>query len=288
MSETIDTLENRKKYLENLIDQILRRLKHAPEGSLRIIHCNGSIQYYRYNASGYSVYSDNSGNSGCSDNADNSNCLNKSKQKYLTKSDLAAARRLAQKTYDRRLLAAAKKELYVISRFLDTYPSVRPEHLYEDYSEERKLLLNPVIETEEMFLNSWKSVTYTGKPFPEDMPELLTEKDEKVRSKSELLIANMLEKENVPYRYEYPVLLKGFGTVYPDFTVLNVRLRKEYYWEHQGMMDNPEYADKAIRKIETYAGCGIFPGDGLILSWETKEYPINLKNIKALIHHYLL
>lgn len=52
-----------------------------------------------------------------------------------------------------------------------------------------------------------------------------------MRSKSEVIIADLLNKEGIPYRYEFPLYLKEFNTVYPDFTILNVRKRKEIYWE---------------------------------------------------------
>ena len=44
----------------------------------------------------------------------------------------------------------------------------------------------------------------------------------RVRSKSELIIANMLEKYGIPYRYEYPLLLNGNDLVRPDFLCLNI------------------------------------------------------------------
>lgn len=67
-----------------------------------------------------------------------------------------------------------------------------------------------------------------------------------------MIIADLLNKEGIPYRYEYPIQLNGVGWIYPDFTVLNVRLRKEYYWEHLGMMDDYSYAEKALQKISSY------------------------------------
>ena len=98
----------------------------------------------------------------------------------------------------------------------------------------------------------WCSKEYEGLPFKEDSPELYTDRGERVRSKSEVIIANLMAKENIPYKYECPLYLNGFGTVHPDFTALNVRERKEYYWEHLGMMEDPEYSEKAVRKISAY------------------------------------
>ncbi|SFH72967.1 hypothetical protein SAMN04487830_106120 [Pseudobutyrivibrio sp. OR37] len=62
-----------------------------------------------------------------------------------------------------------------------------------------------------------------------------------VRSKSEKIIADALEKYNVPYQYE-PMLELGYNTIYPDFVVLNLRTRKTVYWEHLGLVSDIEYS----------------------------------------------
>lgn len=75
------------------------------------------------------------------------------------------------------------------------------------------------------------------------------EKGERVRSKSEVIIADMLNRKGISYRYEYPVYLKNVGQIYPDFTVLDAIRRREIYWEHLGMMDDPDYAEMAILRV---------------------------------------
>ena len=137
-------------------------------------------------------------------------------------------------------------------------------------------------------IQKWLSIPYQGKSFDDHTPELYTTKGERVRSKSEIIIADSLMRADVPYRYECPLVLKGYGKVYPDFTVLNVKLRKELYWEHLGMMDDSEYVEHALQKIATYEQNGIFPGDNLILTYETKQNPVNQKIITLMIQRYLL
>ncbi len=75
--------------------------------------------------------------------------------------------------------------------------------------------------------------------------------------------------------------------VYPDFMTLNIQARKEIWWEHLGMMDDPNYVENAIRKIVSYEQNGIFPGENLILTYETKKNPLNQKVIKMMIQRYL-
>ena len=67
-----------------------------------------------------------------------------------------------------------------------------------------------------------------------------------VRSKSEVIISNLLHQNEVPFFYEQ-LLLATDGTMrLPDFTV---SCRGEtYYWEHLGLLDKTTYADEWARK----------------------------------------
>ena len=104
----------------------------------------------------------------------------------------------------------------------------------------------------------------------------------------EKIIADKLYMLGIPYKYECPITLKGFGKIYPDFTILCVKKRQEYIWEHFGMMDNQEYVTKALNKIDMYEKNGYFPGHNLIISHETSLTPINTKIIDELIKVYIL
>ena len=129
---------------------------------------------------------------------------------------------------------------------------------------------------------------YTGKEFFDDTHVIMTERGERVRSKSEKILADKFFAMGIPYRYEYPVQLKGYGTVYPDFTLLNVRERKECYLEHFGMMDDPEYSEKAIKKLEEYAKNGIYIGKNLLVTFETRHKPLEMKVVEQMIKEFIL
>ncbi len=125
-----------------------------------------------------------------------------------------------------------------IKKYRSSYPTSSVEQVYEKLHRERQKLITPIIETEEQYVTNWKNVSYSGKEIDESVPEIYMAKGERVRSKSEVIIADILGGEGIPYRYEYPIYIKGIGRFYPDFTVLNVRKRKEIYWEHMGMNSN--------------------------------------------------
>ena len=74
----------------------------------------------------------------------------------------------------------------------------------------------------------------------------------------------------------------------PDFNCLNVRLRKDYYWEHLGMLDDAVYADNNVRKLNNFSLNPNFDESRLILTTETKRHPLNTKVVEEKIRRYLL
>ena len=152
----------------------------------------------------------------------------------------------------------------------------------------RQSLIKPVEIPDLEYASRWQNIEYQGKPFGEDAPVHFTLKQERVRSKSEVLIANALARAGVPYKYEYPLRLKNQMLIYPDFTILRLRDRKQIYWEHLGLIDDTEYRTHAIRKVMSYEENGIFLGENLIISVESFHIPLNEVTIQRLIRHYIL
>lgn len=117
---------------------------------------------------------------------------------------------------------------------------------------------------------------------------ILTERGERVRSKSEKILADFFCRNRIPYKYECPLYLKGVGTVYPDFTFLSSKTGQEIYWEHDGRMDAPVYAQNAVRKIHAYVENEIYPGERLILTFETEKTVLDMKLVEKLVQRYLI
>ena len=144
--------------------------------------------------------------------------------------------------------------------------------------------------TDEEYAKMWEdSKNNLGRIEPDEQLKelgLITEKGEYVRSKSEKIIADTLTKNNINYVYELPLRLKGYGTVKPDFTVLNKRTRHEYVWEHFGMMDDSIYVKNAIKKIEQYGKSGYVQGKNFIATFESKEAPLNTVTINRVIQDF--
>ena len=118
--------------------------------------------------------------------------------------------------------------------------------IYDQLSKYRRQMLDPLFMTDQEYARLWQTKEYTKRPFrPGDM-EIYTDHGERVRSKSEKMIADKALQMTIPYRYEYPLWLEGYGEARPDFVFLNVRTREEFSHEHFGMLDNLEYLDKAL------------------------------------------
>lgn len=264
MSNITNLMNSREEQLMKWKREKEKALKTAPQGSLRICRNGERVQYYWRTDP-----KDFNGN-------------------YIRNEDQEFVRKLAQKDYDQKVLKAVEAELKAIQKYRASDYGKSVEQIYGSLNPARKKLVSPIELPEEECVKQWENVKYLSKGFGEGIPELYTAKGERVRSKSEVMIADLLNKEGIPYRYEYPLSLRGVGTVYPDFTVLNVRLRKEMLWEHMGMMGDSEYAENAVRKIEAYAQNGIFQGENLILTYETKKNPLNQKTIMLMIERYLL
>lgn len=158
------------------------------------------------------------------------------------------------------------------------------QQIYEKMSEPVKKFATPRLYREkEMVESFYRKGNYARRSSYEISHENKTDRGEYVRSKSELIIANMLYRDGIPYEYERPVMLKNKSIKYPDFTVLNTRTGKEYLFEHFGMMDDPEYRFKNLEKIKDYENSGYIQGINLIMSFETKDNPLDTEHIKKLI-----
>lgn len=202
---------------------------------------------------------------------------------FLRRKDQQIAIEIAQRDYDEKVLIYARKQLAMIQRLIKTCEENNLFDIYTNLSEHRKELIKPRVLSDAEYIKQWLAVTYEKKNFYEGGAEYFTEKGERVRSKSEKIIADMLLRAGIPYRYEYPIILKGYGSIHPDFTVLDVKNRKEIYWEHLGKMGNSEYIDQNLPRINAYMKNGFTYGNGLITTFESTAHPLETTVILKII-----
>ena len=206
---------------------------------------------------------------------------------YLKKKQDLLAQKLAQKSYDEKVLKIAARRLKQVEKILNEYQPYEVERIYTEEHPARQELIEPIELTRKQRIEEWLQKSYQGKPFGENLPLILTNRGERVRSKSEKILADYFDQKKISYKYECPLFLKPYGIVYPDFTFLNPDTGEEIYWEHEGMMDRADYAINAIKKIELYEMNNIFPGEQLILTYETEKSVLSTRLLEMLSDKYL-
>ena len=239
------------------------RLREAPEGTVYINKHRNGIQFYLRSAP------------------------EDKKGRYLPVANKEKAFALVQKKYDQQIAKAAGNQIVVLDRFLRNFDPDCLKRIYEVTSDVRKDMIVPAEIPDELYAEQWQNTPFQPKKLDDNVPEHYTNKGERVRSKSEVMIADALEQAGIPYRYECPLIL-GTEVIHPDFTILRKADRKVLLWEHLGKMDDAGYVMKNLRKIRLYEQNGIMPGINLILTMETSLQPINLSVIKLIIQTYCI
>ncbi len=259
--KTIESMLKREKiFLEKVVKEAKKRLQTAPEGHLRITKKCDSVEYYYKNSDV------------CNPNG-----------RYMKKSEVKLVKGIAQRDYDTRIVKLAEERIKAITGFLAQYEITSLKKMYEKLNQYRKELVSPFEISDDEYVKRWQEVKYTGKAFADDMAEIVTERGERVRSKSEKIIADKLYVMGVPYRYEYPILLEGNIKLYPDFTILKMPEREEVYLEHLGLMDDNDYVENVICKLNTYQKNEIFLGVNLFVTYENGKVPLNTKALDGLL-----
>ncbi len=257
MSTIEKKLTERAKYLNAEIKRLDTKYADMLEGTVYKTQINGK-NYYYYRCG--------------------------SSSRYIKKSETNLVRLLMQKKYISMLRQAIMKELSAIGQYLTALPLIRAEEVYESLEEDSRQIVEPELESDKLLLSRWaekeaEALSYNSKI----STDYETNKGENVRSKSEYMIANMLYKNSIPYIYEKPLTLSGSKTVYPDFTILDIRRRREIILEHLGMMDDQTYLDKNLKKLKEYSNSGYILGDSLLITMESRTEQLNIKAAEKIV-----
>ena len=70
---------------------------------------------------------------------------------------------------------------------------------------ERKKLITPIVPDEDTFVRQWEQDEYQPGYFSDEAPFIRSNRGERVRSKSEKIIADKYYKLGIPYKYEKPL-----------------------------------------------------------------------------------
>lgn len=261
-----------RKYLSNIISKAKNDIVSAPEGVLRVAKFRDSVQFFIRNEK------------------------NEKNGKYLSKKDIELAKKLAQKEYAQKILKEAENQLKVLDKYLDGYKPDFAKKVWKNFNPLKKNLIKPYVVPDEEYVASWKAVKYkpSDKPFDKNH-ENYTKSGIHVRSSMEEIIGDILEVNNIPFRYEYPYIFKvqDWRGRYkeeefrPDFTVLNARTRKEYIWEHFGMMDRERYRRDFYSKMKVFNDNGFFLGENMIVTFAEETVDFDLGIVHQMMERYL-
>ena len=262
MNNIITEANRRISELQSLLANVKPPWEYV-QGRLRISHDKGKVRYYLQGQRG-------------------------EKDQYLSKKEMARIRSLAQNDYDEKILKLANEELDYLANFVKNYPARDFESLYPEMDVDRRNLISPVILPDDEYVKWCLAQPYQRKAFDShDSTQFFTSAGIRVRSKSEILIADTLEKRGFPFRIERPLYLEGFGWVYPDFEILDVRTRRTYIWEHHGLLDDRDYRENNfLAKNQYYLANGYFPGINLIQTFESQKHPLSGPTIESVIDTY--
>lgn len=246
--------------VENMIEIVTKDISGAPEGRLRIACRHGNEQYYHV-----------------------TNDTNNLGDYISKKNNINLAKSLAQKDYAEKYLEYLLMKKEFLENAIRGYEKFDDSSIYAGYNESRRKLIMPYYISDKEYVNQWEAEVYEGLPLEEDAVKIYSERREVVRSKSEKIIADKLLMLGIPYKYERPLNLNGYGVVYPDFTLLDIKNRREVILEHFGMMDNSEYSEKAIKKIGNYQKSGYVMGDDFLCTFETYRHPIDVVDFEKML-----
>lgn len=262
-------IEKRETELNDMIGKIERFLENAPEGTLSAIDNKGKY-CVRYPAR-------------------KNDSANKPLKKYLKKSEKDLKKMLALKLYYKRLYNSLNNEKKALKYVIKNY---KPEEKYAAYSKlpaAIKNMIPPIYEPVEEKIRRWQNERYEEKTTFREGKVYESARGEKMRSKSEVIIANYLDRcPELDYRYEKPLVIPGMDRpIFPDFTIINKKTGKIYYWEHFGMMSDEKYAEEFIRKYGMYQSVGIRPGIDLMMTFESEGKGIDMGIIRKQIRYIL-
>ncbi|MCR5383126.1 MAG: coiled-coil domain-containing protein 60 [Saccharofermentans sp.] len=251
-----DYLDERQKLLIKMIDMTEEKLMTAPAGRISTRHHGKNIYYYLIDEN--------------------------DEEKIIKKEDKELLGNLLQKSYLEKILKSAKRELMILNKIQKRYPEYLPEDIYEQLKSERQKLVKPIVLTDEQFKQRWQDQPYPRKPISDEVPFFETMRGERVRSKSEVIIADRLLISGIPYKYECPLNV-GKRVIHPDFTILRLSDRRVVYYEHCGKLDDPEYAEDLVNRVNDYNHAGIIQGERLFMTFETSKTPLDVRVLDKMI-----
>ncbi len=265
------------------LEEAEEELKSSPWGHLTRAKNNGKVRYYQSDFS-------------------------KGSTKRITVNDLDTIKTLLRKEYLREKADILKKQYQVLKTALEQLPMTDDKALLDRILEKRLSVAGPERLPDSIFgvrvpeadseladhvrfgtvasKESWMNEPFQQSDFKPEAKRFQTSFGLKVRSKSELIIAELLRSLGIPFRYE-AVVQVGNAAYAPDFTILRPD-GSTVYWEHWGLVSNLSYYDRQLTKLRAYYSAGIVPWNNLIISYDDESGVIDAAKVLYLINTRIL
>lgn len=187
----------------------------------------------------------------------------------------------ATKYYLERLMPVLQKEVSALEDFEKAYHPEEKYRIIENIpSDISALIIDPLMPIKELLLK-WEQGAFKKNTMEyDDAANYRTMKGERVRSRAEIIIGDILFSLGIPYRYEC-LHMVGDKKYYPDFTVINPENGEKYYIEYFGMMGVESYRKKAFSKIREYNKTK--DADKFIYIFEDEGMSLDTYEVKNLI-----
>ncbi len=183
-----------------------------------------------------------------------------------------------------------RKNIRILQHAVAELGEYDPEKYVVNAAEPTPLMLRQdrLFLPDQLNLKKWLAQTeardyVTNPAYPENL-RYLTADGRKVRSKSEVFWSDALEQAGLANRYECALRLKSGRVIYPDFTVLVPGEKRLAYIEHFGKMDDPQYALRAMQRLQTYADNGYLLGRDVFFTTETAACPLTRLQIEGVLN----
>lgn len=209
-------------------------------------------------------------------------------------------RQLARKEFLKRSLKEICANINTIQTAINNYREINPSAIissmtraYSSLSQDQFFLPSePVFSTPDQTLKerlkshqAWAEMDYEKNDYPFGEFSQYTSKGLHVRSSRELIIAELLYKYEIPFRYDQ-IIRAGRDKLSPDFTFEMADMR-ELYFEYCGMMDTEKYVFHFLDKRRKYEQAGIFEWDNIIYAFSSGP-KVNTAEIDAIIRTRIL
>lgn len=189
-------------------------------------------------------------------------------------------RALCRKKYVAASLAAVKTDIKILKRALDAWQDTEHDRIIDSLPKVYKTL------PEEYFgpmrgltPSSWATQPYRQSTYMPERRVHTTSRGLRVRSKSELLIAEKLYEHGIPFRYEQILTIDGIDYA-PDFTLMRAD-GTLVYWEHCGLTSSRGYMRRHWQKLQAYAEAGITPWKNLIVTYDDENGLLDLRSVES-------